>query len=59
MVKKKNGGIKLLKITGGILLIIGGVSGFSKYIIETNFIGVLISAIALFLGIWLIGQTID
>ena len=59
MARKNNGGMKLLKITGGVLLILGGVTGFSKYIIDTNFLGTLISAIALFFGIWLIGQMID
>jgi len=55
----KRNGFKFLEITGGILLIIGGISGFSKYLIEGNFIGVLISALAFFAGIWLIGQTIE
>ena len=57
--KKEEGGIKLLKIGGGVLLIIGGISGFSNYLIASNYIGVLMSAVAFFVGIWLIGQTID
>ncbi len=57
--KKKNGGMKLLKIAGGVLLVIGGISAFSKFIIDSNYIGVLISAISFFVGIWLVGQTID
>ena len=40
-------------------MIIGGIAGFSKFLIESNFIGVLISAIAFFGGIWLIGQSIE
>lgn len=59
MAEKKNGGMKLLKVTGGVLLIIGGISGFSKFIIDSNFIGILISAIAFFIGIWLIGQVVE
>jgi len=59
MVRKNNGGLKFLRIAGGVLLIIGGIAGFSKFLIESNFIGVLISAIAFFGGIWLIGQSIE
>ena len=59
MVRKNDGGLKFLKIAGGVLLIIGGIAGFSKFLIESNFIGVLISAIAFFGGIWLIGQSIE
>ncbi len=59
MVKRKNGGLKLLKIGGGVLLVLGGISGFSSYLIQSNFLGVLISAIAFFFGLWLIGQTIE
>ncbi len=59
MAKKKKDSFKLLKVAGGILLIIGGISGFSANIIKSNFIGVLISAIAFFVGLWLIGQIIE
>ena len=59
MKRKNNGGIKLLKISGAILLIIGGISAFAKYLVDSNYLGVLISAIAFFVGIWLIGQIID
>jgi len=59
MARKNNGGIRLLKIAGGVLLIIGGISAFSKFTVDSNIIGILISAIAFFMGIWLIGQTID
>ena len=55
---KKNG-IKFLGIAGSILLIIGGITGFSRFIAESNFIGILISAIAFFVGIWLLGQSIE
>ncbi|MEK6854990.1 MAG: hypothetical protein AABX73_02095 [Nanoarchaeota archaeon] len=58
MARKKDS-FRLLKIAGGILLILGGISGFSVYIIRSNFMGVLISAIAFFVGLWLISQTID
>ena len=59
MAKKNSGGMKLLKVAGGVLLIIGGLSAFSKFIVDSNITGVLISSIAFFVGIWLIGQTID
>ena len=59
MARKKNEGMKLLKIAGGGLLMVGGVSAFSKFIVESNVIGVLISAIAFFMGLWFIGQTIE
>lgn len=60
MVKKKQtGSLKLLKIAGGILLIIGGISAFSKFIIDSNITGVIASAIAFFIGLWLIGQIIE
>lgn len=55
---KKNG-FKFLEIAGGILLILGGVIGFSNFLVESNFIGVLISAIAFFVGIWLIDQSVE
>jgi len=57
--KKQTGSLKLLKIAGGILLIIGGISAFSKFIIDSNIIGVIASAIAFFIGLWLIGQIIE
>lgn len=34
--KEMKGGLKLLKTTGGILLIVGGIFAFSKFIIESN-----------------------
>lgn len=57
--KKGKNKLNFLKVGGGVLLTIGGISGFSLYIIQSNFIGVLISAIAFFFGMWLIGQTIE
>jgi len=55
---KKNG-LKLLKIAGGVLLMVGGIVSFSKYIIDAYYVGVLVSGIAFFVGLWLIGQVIE
>lgn len=54
----KREGLKLLSIAGGILLIVGGITGFSKYITTGNFIGVLLSAIAFVFGLWVLGESI-
>ena len=47
------------KTAGGVILIIGGIVGIAKYLIESNFAGVLISIIAFFVGVWLISQVVD
>ena len=56
MAKKR---LKLLKISGGVLLILGGITLFSKYLVVGQYMGVLIAAISFFVGIWLIGDTVE